>query len=245
MKHEYTLRQLWPLLSRHWFKIGLVIILLYIIFSKDLTFNIHLKAPGHRDTPTQQEEVTGERRVRRETLTDAATIQEAGTVTDRFDFGWGSQENDTKYRLLDRLKQVDESTRLSFIQRFVHVAESEQEKYGVPASITLANSLLWSQAGQLSISKQTNNFFGLPCTPDWRGETTSGKFCYRKYENAWTSFRDHSLYLTTGKLAPLRKNGNDYKKWAKGMERAGFNNEKRLAEQLVTVIEELRLYQYD
>ena len=84
-----------------------------------------------------------------------------------------------------------------------------------------------------------NNHFAIPCTPDWQGpqQTYSGQ-CYRQYENAWTSFRDHSFYITTGPFAHLRQlSDSDYKGWAAALEKAGFSKEKNLGRQLVKVVE--------
>ena len=60
----------------------------------------------------------------------------------------------------------------AYIKRFAHVAESEQLKYKIPASITLANAMLQSQAGQQNLARVHHNHFGLLCTSDWIGEQT-------------------------------------------------------------------------
>ena len=47
----------------------------------------------------------------------------------------------------------------TFIKRFAHGAITEQKKYGIPASITMANALLNSWAGQAPWAKEGNNIF--------------------------------------------------------------------------------------
>ncbi|MEZ4988463.1 MAG: glucosaminidase domain-containing protein [Saprospiraceae bacterium] len=112
--------------------------------------------------------------------------------------GWGKDK--ANHHLLKRLRQVSEPDIEAFVQRFQHVAQSEQEKFGIPASIILAHALLQSNAGTLPVASVGYNYFALPCTSDWEDQTQDGSSseCLRKYNNAWLSFRDHSLFLTTG-----------------------------------------------
>lgn len=247
MKNEtrpFVLGKLWPLLSQHWFKIGLVFLALYAFLNKDLSFNINIQAPN---SPATQplEEHQSRRQVRKETLTDNGDLQ--AQTTNRFNFlpSWGT--DDSKYLIL-QLNRVEEKQIDQFIQRFAHVAEAEQEKFGIPASIILAHSLLYSQAGQHPLISHGNNYFGLPCTDDWQGQTQDGEksACLRRYDNAWMSFRDHSLYYTTGQHANLRQlKGKSYQAWAKALEESPNNKIKRLAEQLIELIDKFQLEQYD
>ena len=236
--------RLWLLLSQNWFKIGLIFLALYAFLSKDLSFNINIQAPT---SPATQplEEHQGRRQVRKETLTDNATLPTQST--NRFNFlpSWGT--DDSKYLIL-RLNQVQEEQIDQFIQRFAHVAEAEQEKFGIPASIILAQSLLFSQAGQHPLVSKGNNYFGLLCTEDWQGQTQDGEKgeCLRRYDNAWMSFRDFSLYCTTGQHASLRQlSGKSSQTWAKALEESPNNKTKRLAEQLLELVEKFQLGQYD
>ena len=247
MKNEtrtFVPGRLWPLLSQHWFKIGLVFLALYAFMNKDLSFNIHIQAPA---SPATQplEEHQSRRQARKETLTDNGDLQ--AKATNRFNFlpSWGT--DDSKYLIL-RLNRIEQKQIDDFIQRFAHVAEAEQEKFGIPASIILANSLLFSQAGQNPLVSNGNNYFGLLCTDDWQGQTQDGEKgeCLRRYDNAWMSFRDHSLYYTTGQHASLRQlNGKSYQTWAKALEESPNNKTKRLAEQLLELINKFQLGKYD
>ena len=247
MKNEsrtLVLGRLWPLLNQHWFKIGLVLLVLYAVLSKDLSLNISIEEPG---TPAVQpkEELQSTRQNRRETLTDNG-INTAQT-TSRFDFlpSWGDNP-DAKLILL--LEQTEETDVRKFIKRFSHVAEAEQEKYGIPASIILAQSLLHSMAGQHPAAERGNNYFLLECTDDWQGQTQDGEKsqCLRRYDNAWMSFRDHSLFLTTGNNRQLRRlNGASFQDWAVGIQESTFQGNEELAKQLVRVIQEFGLDQFD
>ena len=67
----------------------------------------------------------------------------------------------------------------------------------------------------------------------------------RKYATSWESYRAHSILLTGKRYRGLRKHGKDYKKWAHGLKKAGYATDRRYAEKLIHIIEELNLSQYD
>jgi flagellum-specific peptidoglycan hydrolase FlgJ len=126
------------------------------------------------------------------------------------------------------------------------VAENEQLKYGVPASVILASGLLMSEAGNAELSREGNNFFALPCTADWKGQEGyhDGK-CFRYYENAWTSFRDNSLYLTTYLFPGKQLPADDYKSWVAALEQVKYGDEPNLAAQLAKIIDHYDLHELD
>jgi flagellum-specific peptidoglycan hydrolase FlgJ len=149
--------------------------------------------------------------------------------------------------LRQRLSSLTTAEVQAYIKRFAPVAKTEQDKYGVPVSIILASGLLHSQAGQREMTKQGNNYFALDCSSDWVGATVkeTGN-CYRSYQNAWTSFRDHSLFVTTGHYANLPKLGDtNYSDWAIALEDMGYGGTPDLGKQLLYVIDTWQLFQYD
>ena len=105
-------------------------------------------------------------------------------------------------------------------------------KFNIPASITLAQGILESGNGKSFLASKSNNHFGIKCHTNWQGERVyydddkKGE-CFRKYQYATTSFRDHSTFLSRRKryafLFDYPK--NDYKKWAKGLKKAGLVKE--------------------
>ncbi|MCB0637642.1 MAG: glucosaminidase domain-containing protein [Lewinella sp.] len=235
--------KVWSLITRHWFKIGLVLMGIYMLLNKDLSFQIRLQSPD--PVPAAPAEMEQPRSARRETLTENAAAQTAG-ITDRLDL-LRAVRGSRELKLLRALEAAPDGAAQAFIRRFAHVAEAEQEKYGIPASIILANGLLHGTAGRASGVSQANNFFALPCTDDWQGNTWDGDgACLRQYENAWMCFRDHSLYLTTGANHHLtRLSRTDYQAWAEGLEAADYGDTPDLAEQLVAIIERYQLAQFD
>jgi flagellum-specific peptidoglycan hydrolase FlgJ len=141
---------------------------------------------------------------------------------------------------------------LNYIDSYKGVAQSNMKKYGIPASIILGQAILESGAGTGPLSAQANNHFGIKCHKDWLGESVSydddsiGE-CFRKYNNAADSFRDHALFLMTksryASLFTLEK--TDYKAWANGLKAAGYATDVQYPSKLIGLIERFQLYKYD
>ncbi|MBK7871592.1 MAG: glucosaminidase domain-containing protein [Saprospiraceae bacterium] len=244
-----TISRITAYVRQNWFKIGIVLVLIFILIKKDLTFNINLRSPIKTTIPQQQEPAPQSRKEKsKEVLTESASKQTASTAPeqDLFDVSWFGKKN-RQPKAIAQLHQVEEASKQAYLKRFARVAVSESSKFNIPASIILANAMLQSMAGTSDLAQQSNNQFALPCTQDWQAEKyESDGNCYRAYENAWTSFRDHSFYITTGSFAALRKlDRNDYKAWAKALENEDFSEEKDYAKQLIQIIEQYELSKLD
>ena len=142
---------------------------------------------------------------------------------------------------------------MNYVKRFEKVARAEMKKYGIPASISLAQGLLESNAGESRLARKNNNHFGIKC---FSKNCQSGhcsnftddhhKDFFRKYRSAWESYRAHSLLLQSKRYKSLLDlNPRDYKGWAKGLKKAGYATDRHYAEKLIELIESLRLHQYD
>lgn len=230
-------------LQRNWFKIGIAVLLLFLLFKKDLTFSINMRAPAkqQQDAPTHR----AKKEKNTELMTESKTTA-ARSEPDRFDVSlFGSKTKPPK--AIEQLAKLDDALVQAYLRRFARVAASERTKFGIPASVILANAALQSYAGQRDIASQSNNHFALPCTSDWQGSTAEiNSKCFRKYDNAWTSFRDNSFYMTTGKMSVLKDLKNaDYKAWAKALEKADYSDEPDFAAQLINVIEKYGLTKLD
>ena len=140
----------------------------------------------------------------------------------------------------------------SYIKQYRDLAVEEMKKYRIPASITLAQGLLESGAGQSTLARKSNNHFGIKCGSDWRGKTVShdddarGE-CFRAYKHPKQSYEDHSKFLANRpRYASLFKlDITDYKSWARGLKKAGYATNPRYAEQLIGIIELYDLHKYD
>lgn len=140
-----------------------------------------------------------------------------------------------------------------YIKRFAQVAQEERNRYGVPASITLAQGLLESNAGKSPLAQTANNHFGIKCFSQrcYKGHCKnysddSHKDFFRVYPNAWESFRAHSLFLKKERYVHLFKLGKkDYRSWARGLSKAGYATDPTYADKLIGMIEKFQLTQYD
>jgi flagellum-specific peptidoglycan hydrolase FlgJ len=142
----------------------------------------------------------------------------------------------------------------AYVKRFANVARMEMDKYGIPASITLAQGLLESNVGESKLATRNNNHFGMKCFSKScsKGHCSnftddSHKDFFRIYKSAWESFRAHSLLLKrSSRYQPLfQLKSNDYKGWARGLKKAGYATDPKYAEKIINLIEDLDLHQYD
>lgn len=139
-----------------------------------------------------------------------------------------------------------------YIARYSPIAIEHQEKYGIPASITLAQGILESNNGNGRLAVEANNHFGIKCKKNWTGMTIShdddakGE-CFRKYNTAEESYEDHASYLDTQPRydSLFRHSETDYAAWARGLKAAGYATDPLYAEKLIRIIEENRLYLFD
>lgn len=139
-----------------------------------------------------------------------------------------------------------------YINKYKDIAVEQMQKYGIPASITLAQGLLESGAGQSLLATKANNHFGIKVGTGWYGpymlkddDLRDEKF--RVYSNAVESYEDHSLFLKNrtrySQLFRLRK--DDYRGWAHGLKAAGYATNPQYAYKLIEIIERYGLAKYD
>jgi LysM repeat protein len=139
-----------------------------------------------------------------------------------------------------------------YVSQYSDLAVQHQQKYHIPASITLAQGLLESGAGLSELARNSNNHFGIKCHSGWKGakayhDDDLRNECFRKYKTVDESYEDHSLFLTgSSRYAGLFKlHPTDYLKWAKGLQEAGYATDKAYANRLIKPIEDYELFLYD
>lgn len=142
----------------------------------------------------------------------------------------------------------------TYVKRFAKVAQMEMEKYGIPASITLAQGLLESNVGESKLATRNKNHFGVKCfsrrcSPGHCSNFTddSHKDFFRIYKSAWESYRSHSLLLKRNeRYQPLFElRSTDYRNWAHGLKKAGYATDPNYADKLIQLIEGLKLQTFD
>ena len=154
----------------------------------------------------------------------------------------------------EALRAEKRRKQLKYVKRFAKAAQAEMEKFGIPASITLAQGLLESNVGESKLATHNKNHFGIKCFSRSckKGHCSnftddSHKDFFRIYKSSWDSYRAHSLLLKgSSRYQPLfQLNRKDYRGWAHGLKKAGYATDKRYGEKLINLIDDLDLHQYD
>ena len=142
-----------------------------------------------------------------------------------------------------------------YVDKYADAAMEQMRKYGIPASVTLAQGILESGSGQSSLCRRGNNHFGVKASKSWldgggryliyTDDKPNEKFCH--YASVADSFEHHSLILKGAKrysdlfeLAP-----DDYVGWTNGLQADGYATSKTYAVNLQSIIRTHGLDRYD
>lgn len=142
-----------------------------------------------------------------------------------------------------------------YAQQYAAYAMEQMRRYGIPASVTLAQGILESSNGQSRLALNENNHFGIKATRQWIAEggryalytddKPNEKFC--SYDSVGDSYEHHSRFLKENSryarcftLSP-----DDYKGWTQGIAQAGYATGGQYAENLQKIIERNGLDKYD
>lgn len=142
-----------------------------------------------------------------------------------------------------------------YADKYAGYAMEQMLKYGIPASVTLAQGILESSNGESQLARKENNHFGIKATAQWvadggryglyTDDRPDEKFC--SYDSVGESYEHHSIFLKENrrysecfKLSP-----DDYKGWTKGLETAGYATGGNYAANLNRIIEVNGLDKYD
>lgn len=139
----------------------------------------------------------------------------------------------------------------AFYEKYAPVAIEQQIKYGIPASVTLAQMGLESGFGTSSPARKSNNFFGVKVGNGWTGnydlyddDRPNEKF--RRYNNVMESIEDHSKVLMKDRYKNCRNfSSTDYANWAKGIKQGGYATDPGYASKLISEIKAYGLDKYD
>lgn len=142
-----------------------------------------------------------------------------------------------------------------YIERYADYAMEQMRRYGIPASVTLAQGILESSNGQSRLALNENNHFGIKATPEWiagggryglySDDRPDEKFC--SYDSVGDSYEHHSLFLKENSRYArcFSFSPDDYKGWTQGLEKAGYATGRHYADSLQRIIEQNNLQQYD
>ncbi len=160
---------------------------------------------------------------------------------------------------LSAFRSDDEVIEWRYINLYRNMAISEMQRYGIPASIILAQALVESDAGRSVLAVRANNHFGIKCKSWWSGgkyyyadddSDNSGRLapsCFRIYDSPQASFEDHSIFLSASdRYTSLFTYGSqNYRAWAYGLQEDGYATDPNYASRIIRVIEKYRLYDLD
>jgi LysM repeat protein len=140
---------------------------------------------------------------------------------------------------------------IDYINKYKELAIREEQRSGVPASITLAQGIHETEAGKSDLVLKSNNHFGIKCRAEWTGDKVyhdddaKGE-CFRSYPTAAESYADHSDFLRKGPRYAFLFNidPTDYNQWAWGLKKAGYATNSKYPQIIIKYIEDYNLQQY-
>lgn len=146
----------------------------------------------------------------------------------------------------------ERQTREEYVERYKAIAIAHMERYGIPASITMAQGILESDSGNSRLSITSNNHFGIKCKKHWKGDRVfhdddaKGE-CFRAYPSVEASYQDHADFLDQSPRydSLFAYPSDDYRSWARGLKACGYATAPDYAERLVKIIESMKLYLLD
>jgi LysM repeat protein len=153
--------------------------------------------------------------------------------------------------LLGNVTFAQSSVIKNYIEQYQNIAVEEMLRTGVPAAIKLAQGIHETEAGRSNLVLRSNNHFGIKCKSTWTGESVShdddakGE-CFRKYQDAFDSYRDHSNFLrSNARYASLFElDPTDYEGWAMGLKNAGYATNPKYPQIIIKIINDYQLQDY-
>jgi flagellum-specific peptidoglycan hydrolase FlgJ len=204
-----------------WFRIGLILIALFVFTQKQVDFTVSVGREGLAMGNTSG----------RHMATQGAAAQTApatttmGIIPMQGSLG-GSPPAKTPAASWT-VDQLDATAVRRYIGRFEKVAQGEEEKFNVPAPANLALAILLSDAGQNSAARRDNNHFG--------GLTDNGY-----YENAWMNWRAHSE-LINKRFPQLADESVNYQQWVAALAKTNYSSDRKLADKVMDIVEKFGL----
>ena len=143
------------------------------------------------------------------------------------------------------------SQKAAFFERYAPLAIEQQQKYGIPASVTLAQA--WWERGAANTA---NNFFGIKADSSWLREgkpymefkdDERGLSKFRQYGSIEESFEDHSRFLLQNRRYSSVRNcaSDDYSGWLNGLKTGGYSTNPNYVSNLEQDICAYNLSRYD
>ena len=191
-----------------WFRLGLIAVLAFVFTQKQIDFTVTVG--GGEDTLGEYTEDgganPGSQTTQLSMLPTGATVASKPT--------WS-------------VNTLDETAVNAYINRFARVAQTEEEKYQIPAAAKLAMAILESDAGQATAAIQDNNHFAASLPAEY-------------YDNAWTSWRTHSQQLEQ-RYPSLANESVNYQQWIAALCKTDYSRDTAYGQKLLDIIERFGL----
>ena len=142
------------------------------------------------------------------------------------------------------------ASRQAYIDKYAEYAMEQMRRYGIPASVTLAQGIIESAEGKSMLSRTANNHFGVKGEFNGqyvRADDDKPNEKFKKYDNVGQSYEDHSKVLMGDRYQKYTRNlsPDDYKGWAAAIKAGGYATAKNYVGTIVGVIEGANLQKYD
>lgn len=267
VKAQISAEKMRSMISAYWFKSVMLGIVIWMFLIKDV--NINLKLMANPDgamivQTTEQSTIVDQKEIAPQNTSNYNKSKKKTAVKTS-----GQKEDDNLMNTYSNLPFDGKNTHLSesekkraekkrkqlaYVKKYKNLARQEMKTHGIPASITLAQGLLESNAGESRLAVNNHNHFGLKCFSRKckKGHCTnftddSHKDFFKKFNDPVESYKAHSYLLKTGSrynsLFKLKK--TDYKGWARGLRKAGYATDPKYDKKLISLIERLKLHKYD
>ena len=141
-----------------------------------------------------------------------------------------------------------------FLEHYSALAMEQQQKYGIPASVTLSQMAHESCFGRSDLARNGNNYFGIKASRKWLADAKpysvhdddrkGEKFC--SYGTVQESVEHHSRLLMTDRYRKCREHkATDYHGWLTALKRAGYATDPKYVVSCENIIRRYKLYRYD
>lgn len=142
------------------------------------------------------------------------------------------------------------SSRQQYIEQYAEYAMEQMRRYGIPASITLAQGIIESSDGKSTLANTANNHFGVKGTYNGNyvlADDDKPNERFKKYDNVGQSYEDHSKVLMAQRYQRYVRNlsPDDYRGWAVGIKKGGYASANSYVNTVVSVIEGANLNRFD
>lgn len=146
--------------------------------------------------------------------------------------------------------------KLDLVEKFGAAAKASQQKYGVPASITIAQAILESGWGESQLAKQCNNFFGIkdvdhesyqefPTTEYSKGRKTRELARFEKYPSFESCFAAHARLLSIADRYQPAMAADNPRSFALQLLACGYSTDPSYPDKLIALVRQYALTRFD